>query len=187
MSAARPITKRRFNVHEYHRMAEAGILTPHDRVQLIDGEIFVMAAVGSRHASAVKRLTHLLSKACDAQVVSVQQPVRLCEWSEPEPDVAVLRPAADFYASAHPTPEETLLVIEVSHTTLRLDREVKLPLYAAAGIKEYWIVNLEADRIEIYREPGPEGYGRVDRLARGQSISPVALPDIVLEVDDILP
>ena len=181
------ITKRRFNVHEYHRMAEAGILTQRDRVQLIDGELVVMAAVGSRHASTVTRLNRLFSKACEAEIVWVQNPVRLDEWSEPEPDLGILRPKDDFYASAHPTPEDTLLAVEVSHTTLHLDREVKLPLYAAAGITEYWIVDLEAERIEVYREPGAKGYGRVQRLARGEAISPAALPDIVLRVDDILP
>ena len=187
MPASIAITKRRFNVHEYHRMAAAGILTPRDRVQLIDGEIVVMAAVSSRHAATVNRLNRLFSKACDSQIVSVQLPVRLDEWSEPEPDVALLRSKADFYSSAHPTPEDTLLVVEVSHTTLRFDREVKLPLYAAAGITECWIVNLQAGHIEVYREPGAEGYGRVERIPRGASISPSALPEVVLRVDDILP
>ena len=181
------ITKRRFNVHEYHRMAEAGILTHRDRVQLIDGEVVVMAAVGSRHAATVARLNRLFSQACEAQIVWVQNPVRLDEWSEPEPDLGILRPKDDFYASAHPTPKDALLVIEVSRTTLHLDRKVKLPLYAAAGITEYWIIDLEAERVEVYREPGPEGYDRVQRLARGEAISPAALPDVVIRVDDILP
>ncbi len=88
--------------------------------------------------------------------------------------------------SAPPTPRDTLLVVEVSRTTLRLDREVKLPLYAAAGITEYWIVDLEAERIEVHRKPGPKRYDRVQRLARGEAISPAALPDVVLRVDDIL-
>ena len=187
MPASSTITKRRFNVHEYHRMAEAGILTPSDRVQLLDGEIVVMSAVGSQHAATVNRLLRLFSNACERQIVSVQNPVRLSEWSEPEPDVAILQPKADFYASALPTPDDALLVIEVSHSTLRFDREVKLPLYAAAGITECWIVNLEAERIEVHREPGPDGYDQVQRLARGEAISPAALPDVVLSVDDILP
>jgi Uma2 family endonuclease len=187
MPAATAIKKRRFNVHEYHRMAETGILTPDDRVQLLDGEVVVMAAVGSRHAAVVTRLNYLFTDIGKTHLVRIQQPVRLGEWSEPEPDVSILEPRTDFYDSAHPTPEDTLLVIEVSLSTLRLDREVKLPLYAAAGIAECWIVNLEADRIEVSREPGPEGYGEMQPRSRGESITPVALPEVVVAVDDIIP
>jgi Uma2 family endonuclease len=181
------VTKRRFNVHEYHRMGEAGILHEDDRVQLIDGEVVVMASIGSRHASAVDRLNRLFSKACDEEVVRVQNPVRLGEWSEPEPDISLLRAKDDFYASAHPTPADVLLVVEVADATLRYDREVKRPLYACACVTEYWIVDLEEDAVEVYRQPGPAGYGELTMQSRGDRISPAALPDVEVSVDEILP
>lgn len=181
------ITKRRFNVHEYHRMGEAGILREDDRDQLIDGEIVLMAALGSRHAGTVARLTRLFMNVCETQVVWAQNPVRIDEWSEPQPDLVILRGKEDFYVSAHPTPRDVLLLIEVSDTTLKFDREVKLPIYARAGIAEYWIVDLEGESVEVYLEPGPEGYGQPQKLSRGDSISPLLLHDLTLSVDEMLP
>lgn len=128
------LTTRRFNVHEYHRMAEAGILDPTERVELIEGEIVRMAVIGSRHASCVKRLNRLLTPLVgDRALVQIQDPVRLSEISEPEPDVALLRPRADDYASAHPGPADVLLLIEVADTTEGLDRTVKGPSMLAPG------------------------------------------------------
>lgn len=184
-----PVTveTRRFNVREYYRMGEAGILHPGERDELLDGEVILMSAIGSRHAGTVARLTRLLTRACEAEFVWTQNPVRLSEWSEPQPDVCILRPRDDDYTSAHPTPTDVLLLIEVSDTSLLLDRQVKLPIYAAAGIREYWIVDLEGGGIEVHLDPGPEGYGRLRRAARGDDITPGALPGNTIAVDDILP
>jgi Uma2 family endonuclease len=177
---------RRFTVEEYSRMAQAGILTEDDRVELIEGAVVEMAAIGSRHAACVGRLTAVLSAAQTGGIVWVQNPIRLGEHSEPQPDLVLLRPRPDFYASAHPGPGDVLLLIEVSETSADADREVKVPLYARAGIAEVWLVDLEAEGIEVYRQPSAEGY-RVSRQARrGETLSPEAFPDLTLAADEIL-
>ncbi len=181
------LTKRRFTVAEYHRMAEVGILTEKDRVELIDGEIVEMTPIGPRHASVVKRLTALLTSRLGARtIVSVQDPVQLSKESEPQPDVVLLRPSSDFYAEGHPEPVDTLLLIEVADTSLPYDRGVKLPRYAAAGVPEVWIVDLADEAVEVYRAPAPEDYRQTVRIPRGGSLSPAAFPDLTLEIDEIL-
>ena len=135
-------TRRKFSTKEYHEIARAGILGEDDRVELIEGEIVEMAPIGSRHASTVARLNKYLSERFANQaLVWVQNPMRLNEFSEPQPDVALLRPRSDFYASAHPSPEDILLVIEVAETSVDYDRNVKAPLYASAGVRELWLVD----------------------------------------------
>ena len=181
------ITKRRFSVKEYYLMAEAGILSPRDRVELIDGEIVQMAAISSRHAGCVTYLSNTLLPMLGRRViVRVQNPVRLSEYSEPEPDVALLRPRADAYRDAHPGPDEALLIVEVSHSTVEYDRDVKTPLYADAGIPELWLVNLDEDYIDGLSDPVGAGYRAVRRYARGERIAPALLPDAALDVSEIL-
>ncbi len=137
------VTRRRFTVHDYHRMGEAGILHEDDRVELIEGELVEMAAIGTRHLTCVNGLTRMLVRGVgDEAIVSVQNPVRLDEHSEPQPDLTVLR--MRDYRESLPVPEDVLLLIEVSDTTLAYDRGVKLPLYARSGIREVWIVDLRA-------------------------------------------
>jgi hypothetical protein len=182
-----PVTKRRFTVEEYHRMAEAGILREDDRVELLDGEIIQMTPVGPRHAGCVIELTRVLSRLMgDAAVVSVQNPVVLGEHQEPQPDVALLRPRADSYRGRHPGPEDVLLVIEVAETSVEYDRERKLPLYARAGIPEAWLVDLPADAIEVHRRPVPHGYGEVRTLRRGETLTAVNFPTLAIAVGDVL-
>jgi Uma2 family endonuclease len=182
------LTRRRFTVGEYYRMAEAGILRPDERVELIEGEIITMAAIGSRHSATVMRLTRVFSREIgDRTLVLVQGPVRLSDLSEPEPDVALLRPRPDDYASAHPGPDDVLLIVEVADTTVAFDRGTKVRLYAAAGIPEYWIVDLAGDRIEVYREPGAVGYRDVSRLRRDDTLSAAAFPELQIAVGAILP
>lgn len=184
-----PVTlpKRRFTVDEYHRMAETGILRPDERVELIEGEIVKMAAIGSRHAACVTRLDQLLTRAVgDHALVRVQNPVRLSDLSEPEPDLAIVRPRADFYASAHPGPADTLLVVEVAETTVGFDREEKAPLYALAGIPEYWLVDLASNGVDVYRQPNPEGYREVRKYGTGEALRAMDLPDVVIPVSAIL-
>jgi Uma2 family endonuclease len=178
----------RFTVDQYHRMIEAGILTKDDRVELIEGEIVEVAPIGTRHASTVDRITRLLvTRLGDRAIVRVQGPILLpIEVSEPQPDVAVLRPRADFYRAAHPQPDDVLLVIEVADTTVEPDRRWKLPLYARAGLREAWLADVNAERLELYDEPGPAGYRRPRVLARGEAIAARAFPDLTLDVADLL-
>ncbi len=180
-------TQRLFTVEEYHRMAEAGILHEDDRVELIAGKIIQMAAIGSRHAACVKRLIKLLVREVgDSGVVGAQDPIILPDSSEPEPDVTVLRPRDDFYAAGHPVPEDVLLLIEVSDTSLEYDREVKLPLYARADIPEVWIVDLVNEKIHTYSQPAARSYANVSSTVRGDQVIPWMLPGLVVSVEDTL-
>ena len=182
-----PLLRRRFTVDEYHRMAEAGILTEDDRVELIEGEIVDMSPIGSRHAACVKRMTSFFYRQVGQKaIVSVQDPIRLTERSEPQPDVALLRPRPDFYTQAHPGSEDVLLVVEVAETSPDYDRTVKVPLYARSGIPEVWLVDLAGEGVEVYRTPTPQGYREVRHVRRGQCLAPEAFPDLDLAVDDIL-
>lgn len=180
-------TQRLFTVEEYHRMAEAGILHEDDRVELIEGKIIQMAAIGSRHAACVKRLIKLLVREVgDSGVVGAQDPIILPDSSEPEPDVTVLRPRDDFYAAGHPVPEDVLLLIEVSDTSLEYDREVKLPLYACSGIPEVWIVDLHSSEISTYTQIEGGVYREISRARPGDSITSRALPMLTVRVENIL-
>jgi Uma2 family endonuclease len=181
------LARRLFTVAEYHKMAEAGILSEDDRVELLEGEIVAMSPIGSRHAGLVNRLNRLFSqRAGDQVVVSVQNPVRLGGYSEPQPDLALLRPRADFYTSSHPGPEDVLLAVEVAETSAAVDREVKVPLYARFGVPEVWLVDLAGDQVEVFREPSAEGYREVRVLRRGESLAPAFLPDLLVPVDAVL-
>jgi Uma2 family endonuclease len=168
-------------------MGQVGILGEDDRLELLEGEIVEMAPIGSRHQAAVNRLTELFStRVIDRALISVQGPVRLAGDSEPQPDIMLQRRRADFYESAHPEPNDVLLLIEVSDTSTEYDREVKLPLYARYGIAEVWLVGLEAGTVETFRSPTAEGYQEVTRWQRGQRLSSIAFPGLDLAVDDVL-
>ena len=179
--------RRRFTVAEYHRMAEAGILHEDDRVELLDGQIVEMTPIGNRHVACVNRVTDLVSRlAGNLAMVSVQNPLVLPDRSEPQPDIVVLKRGSHFAGAWLPSHEDTWLVVEVADTSLEHDRDVKIPLYAAAGISESWLVNLRADAIAVYREPGPDGYRSIRVLRRGDNIMPLRLPGVTFKVDDIL-
>jgi len=181
------LLKRLFTVAEYHKMAEAGILSEDDRVELLEGEVVRMAPIGLRHATCVRRLNRLFSKwVGERAIVDVQNPIRLGEHSEPQPDVALLKPRPDFYATSHPGPEDVVLVIEVAETSAAVDREVKVPLYARFGVPEVWLVDLAEDRVEVFREPSAQGYREVRVLRRGESVAPALLPDLAVPVDAVL-
>ena len=176
-----------FTTTDYHRMVDAGILAEDDHVELIEGEILRMAPVGSRHAAHVKRLNRLLTSALgESAIVAVQDPIHVSDLSEPEPDLAILRPREDFYEQAHPGPDDIFWLIEVSDSSLQLDREVKLPLYARHGIAEVWVVNLPDELIEVYQRPSGAAYRETLERRRGDSLSPTAFPDLLLAVDGIL-
>jgi len=180
------VTKVQFTVDDYYRMAEAGILTRDDRVELIEGEIVRMPPIGEPHQSRTDRQAKaFISRLGDRAIVRVQGPIRLDEFSEPQPDLALLRPRPDFYESAHPRPEDVLLVVEISVTTLAYDRGTKLPLYARHGIPEVWVVDVQARRIEAYREPEGDHYRVMLTLGLGDTISPAAFPDLQFAVSDL--
>lgn len=174
---------RPFTVDEYYRMAEAGIFGRDEHVELIDGRIVQMNAIGSPHAWCVSRLNQVFARR-DGVVVSVQNPIRLDDRSEPEPDLVVVPLATP--QNRHPRPDDILLVVEVADTSLSYDRQTKAPLYARAGIPELWIADLGGQRLEVHREPSPTGYRLVQVFARGQQMSPLFAPDLTIEVDAIL-
>jgi Uma2 family endonuclease len=179
--------KRLFSSDEYHSMLDAGILSPDDRVELIEGEVLEMAAISSRHAGCVKGLNRAFSEGLSGRaLVGVQDPVRLSHFSEPEPDLSVLHPRDDRYSKAHPTPEDVFLIVEVAHASLDYDRSVKVPLYARSGIREVWLFDLTQSVVEVYRRPGVGGYAEVERLGRGDRLAPEAFPNLVLDVDSLL-
>ncbi len=176
-----------FTVAEYERMGEAGIFDEGPRVELVGGEIVEMSPIGRRHAACVNRLNAMLTGALgDRFVVAVQNPMRLDDLSEPQPDVVVLAPRADFYEAFHPRPEDTLLVIEVAESSLGWDRGIKRTRYAAAGVAEVWIVDLGAGVVEVAIEPGPGGYAQVRRLDPPEAIIASAVPGLTCTVGAII-
>jgi Uma2 family endonuclease len=181
------LTRRRFTADEYHRMARAGILGEDDRVELIDGEIVEMAPIGRRHAGCVNYFTWFFGTHLrGAAILTVQNPVRLEQHNEPQPDIVLLRPRADFYRDHIPRPGDVLLIVEVAETSAALDRRVKLPLYARSGIPEVWLVDLGQETIGAYRDPSPDGYRTAQTFRRGERLSPGAFPELELAVAEIL-
>ena len=182
------VLRRRFTVDEYYRMAEAGILSEDDRVELIEGEIVEMPPIGSPHASVVDRLAAALLRGLPGgeAIVRVQNPVRLTDLSEPVPDLAILRFRPDYYVNAHPGPADVILLIEVADTTFRYDQEVKIPLYARSEIPEAWVVDLNAEQVHVYRRPTAGGYEEQRSAGHGEWFSAQALPEVHLAVDEIL-
>ena len=180
------LARHRLTVDGYYRMAEAGILPPGQRTELIDGEIFDMASISSRHAAMVRRLGLLIDTAAAGRVeVRSQNPIRLGNHSEPEPDLLIVAWRSDFYASAHPTPADTKLLIEVADSTLRYDVQIKLPLYARHGVPEVWIVDLEGLQLLRYRQPQGETYTLVDVLTRPGVLAPDAAPELALDLSGL--
>ena len=181
------LIRHRFTVDEYHEMARAGALAEDARVELIEGEIVDMTPIGFRHAATVDLLTRWLVQGCgNRAVVRVQGPIRLSAHSEPQPDLAVLKPRDDFYRTTAAAPDDILLLVEVGDSSLPYDRTIKLPLYARAGIREAWLVDLVRDRVEVFSDPGPDGYRRSETRERGAALVPGAFPDLSLPVDALL-
>ena len=181
------VQRYRFTVDQYHQMGDAGILSPDCRVELIDGEIFEMSPIDPWHAGVVNWLNHRFVTGLGGRaVVHVQNPTIVDRRSEPQPDLMLLKPRDDFYRTAHPTPDDALLVVEVAHTSLAHDRRRKLPLYARTGVSEVWIVNRRADAVDVFRGPSPQGYRDQFRCGRGESLAPSVFPDLRLSVHDIL-
>jgi Uma2 family endonuclease len=180
------VTRRRLTADEFERMVETGIIREDERVELVDGELIQMAAQGGPHVTCVMRLTHwFIPRLVERAIVSIQNAFRLSLHGEPQPDITLLRHREDFYGGVLPRAEDVLLIIEISDTTLRYDRDVKLPRYAAAGIPEVWIVDLQRRRVTTYRDPMSDGYRQVISHTRGAILSPLAFPDLELRWEDI--
>jgi Uma2 family endonuclease len=179
--------KHRISANAYHRMGDAGVIPPGSRVELIEGEIIDMAPIGSRHASVVNRLNMIIVAAVGQRaIVQVQGPVRLDEFSEPEPDIALLKPRADYYRDALPGAADVLLVIEVADSTQRYDRRVKVPLYARHAVPEVWVIDLENSLAHFHRRPGAGAYADVS-ATEGPAATPIAaLPGVAIDLSGIL-
>ncbi len=181
------LTRHRLTVADYYRMGEAGVFAPDARVELIEGEVIDMAPIGTRHASAVSRLNRAATAAVGTTaIVSVQNPLRLNDLSEPEPDLMLLEPRADFYGSAHPTAADVLLLIEVADTSARYDREIKLPLYARHGISEVWIVDLDARLVRFFRAPAGDVYADITTTQTPGATPIGAFPGVAIDLAGVL-
>jgi len=174
MNALPQPTRRTLSVDDYHRMGEAGIFARDERVELIEGEIITMAPIGNEHANLTSLLTGALFRAADDVArVWTQNPIRLSDLSEPQPDIALLAPRADDYRDGLPVPEDILLLIEIAHSSLAFDRDRKMPLYGRSGIGESWLIDVAGRAITRYEQPWSEGYRRSSPLEVARS---VALP-----------
>lgn len=179
--------RRRWSVDEYYRMGEVGLLTEDDRVELIDGEVIQMSPIGSRHAGCINQLNYLLNQQIgNRAIVAVQNPIRFSDNTEPQPDLALLRPRPDFYRTAHLAPADVLLVVEVADRSIGYDRGMKVRLYAEALIPEYWLVDLTTNRIFVFSEP-KNGRYHLARIAQlGDTVASPTVHGLNLVVDDIV-
>ncbi len=172
----------RLTVAEYHRLGEIGIFDEDSRVELIEGDLIAMPPIGEQHAGHLDHIARPFFRQITQGIVRVQGPIQLDDRSEPQPDLVVLRYREDFYTRSHPRPEDVLLLIEVSDSTLHYDRDTKVPLYAKAGISEAWLLDVAGQRLEVYRRPSPEGYREIHYPAPTDHIAPVLLPELSLNV-----
>jgi Uma2 family endonuclease len=169
------LPRHRLTVDDYYRMGEIGVLAPDARTELINGEIIDMPPPGSRHAAAVAYLSHALMAAVDGSaLVSVRSPLRLSRMNEPQPDLMILAARTDFYSKAHPGPADTQLVAEVSESSLRYDRQIKLPLYAEHHVPEFWLIDLTAKELIRCRVPNDTRYDEVLVFGPAQLNEPLA-------------
>jgi Uma2 family endonuclease len=186
--AADSLRRHRLTVADYHQMAEAGILGPEERVELIAGEVLDMSPIGSLHAALVRAVSRWLAETAAARaVVAVQDPVRLDDLNEPQPDIALVRPRADFYAAAHPTAADVLLIVEVAETSPAYDLGVKVPLYARHGIPEVWVIDAASRVTHRFRGPGLEGYADRVTIPADEPLACAALPGDARSLAAILP
>jgi Uma2 family endonuclease len=176
----------RFTVDEYYRMIELGMLKDYEKAEIIEGELIKKMTIGDRHAAIVNSLTRFFVKnVSDDVLVSVQNPVRLSDYNEPEPDIT-LADLRKYDGKRHPRPTEIILIVEVSDSTLKYDRDVKLALYAEAEIPEVWIVNLPNDIIEVHQKPSVGIYQLAKIFKRGETIASEVLPELSIAVEEVL-
>ena len=181
------VTPKRFRVEDFRKMTEAGILPEESGWEIIDGYLMDKMSIGSKHASTVKRLNRKLTRLFEDEVIiSVQDPIHIDEFNQPEPDIALLKPREDFYAESHPSPQDVLLLIEVSNSTIEYDRDIKKTLYARTGIVEFWIVNLPDETVECYSQPKNGNYRLARILEKGEIVESNAVENLKLSVEEIL-
>jgi Uma2 family endonuclease len=182
------ISRKLFSVHDYHRMVDAGILHEHDRVELLRGEIVLMSPIGSRYNAAVMRaIQSLVGIVSGRAIVGSQGSVRLDEYAEPQPDIYLLRPREDFYASQHPGPSDILLVIEMADASLEYDLQVKTLLYAETGVPEYWVADVRTDCVIVHSNLDKKSYTKTETFTRGMTLVPSLLSDCAIPADILLP
>lgn len=178
--------RRRFNVAEYYKMAEAGVFAPGERVELIDGDVVPMSPMGRRHSSKIGRLNGAFYPLYGRALVWIQQPLNISDRTEPEPDLMLLRPRDDFYEAHHPMPPDVLLLVEVMDSSSPYDRGFKLGLYARSGVPEVWLVDIPGRQVETYRRPVGGLYTEIAIRSPGESVAPEAFPEFVVAIDAIL-
>ncbi len=187
-----PLSSASFKIHltnlaEWKKLGEANIFPPESRLELINGEIIEMAPIGSNHSGHLNRLIHFLAQLTRSQAnISVQNPLQLSDLSEPQPDLMLLKPNADFYSSRHPVASDVLLLIEVSDSSLAFDQNQKLRLYALHNIPEYWLLNIKDACLEVYRQPHDGVYAEKTTLRAGDKITLSQLTEINIDIADIL-
>ncbi len=184
LSAPTPsrLPRHKLSVEEFHRLGRSGVLDEDSRIELFKGELIDMAPIGSMHAGVVAQLNLLLSRGVRDGLVQIQNPVTIGDESELQPDLCILRYRADFYKHALPGPVAVLLLIEVADTTLDYDRGHKVPLYAQAGIPEVWLVNIPERLVEVFVQPGPEGYGQISIRRAGDTLSSDRAPGVSVDI-----
>jgi Uma2 family endonuclease len=183
-----PTAVRRLTVQDYHQMAEAGIFRADERVELLNGSLISMSAKGTAHSSATTRTRKLLEARLGERVLlRVQDPVQLDDYSEPKPDIAIVALDPLEYADHHPKPSEIFLLIEVADTSLAFDLDTKALAYARSGIPDYWVLDVQSRKLYVLRSPTEQGYQSEVILAEMTQIAPLAFPDCVLEIREMLP
>ena len=181
-------SRRRFTVEEYYKLAEVGILASDERVELLAGEVITMAPIGSKHAFCVTQFTEAFFESLGRTVtIRVQNPVRLAEGSEPEPDIAILHRRDDGYVSEHPGAGDVILLVEIADSSVGFDRRHKLPMYAMAGIREVWLADIGSRNVEIYDLPIAGGYARTKVVGIGEILSLPGFPGMAISVGDVMP
>jgi len=185
ISTATP--KKKFDLQEYHHLIDTGIFHEDKKVELIEGELFEMSPVGFRHASCVNKLNYIFSlKLGEKAIVSIQNPIKLNNKSEPQPDIVLLKPRDDFYATQHPTPEDILLLIEVADSSIEYDRTIKLPSYAENKIIETWLIDLNNNFLEKHTNPKTNYYQKREKLSREDVVFSDSFSDIQIAIKDII-
>ena len=179
------LPRHHLSLQAFHKMGEAGILDEDARVELVEGELIDMAPIGSLHAGTVDRLARLFFERCADVIVRVQNPIVLGSYSELQPDLSLVRPREDNYTKSHPEPPDVLLVVEVGDSTVRYDREIKIPLYAQYGIPEVWLLDLQNQQLEVYLQPGANGYRQILRPAKEEEVVLSCLTDVVIDIAEL--
>ena len=190
MNAVVEPTRHKLSVEDFERLGAAGILAEDARIELIEGDLIDMPPIGTGHMSVTNRLNRMLVlRAGDDAIVSVAHPMRLPPWSMPQPDFMLLRPRADDYCTAHPGPGDVLLAIEVADSSLRYDLVTKARVYASHGVAEYWVVEVAARHVHVFRAPVERDgtFGSATMLEPPFALSPLALPGLSIGSDEIWP